>query len=93
MRILKCSPLLLLAACATTPEKGIKVEYVDRPVIVETKCVKVADIPKRPGTLASGGLPDNVERALSLALAKVSEWTRYGNKADAVLVSCANEDK
>ena len=96
MRGVRCNvllPLLLLGACATTPEKGIKVEYVDRPVITETKCVKVKDIPQRPGSLAASGLPSNVERALSLAMAKVSEWTRYGNKTNEILVSCAREDK
>lgn len=80
---------LLLAACATTREPGIKVEYVDKPVIVEQKCVKGKDIPSLPGRLSSTAIPSNVETALAVALAKVSEWTRYGNKTDAILKSCS----
>jgi len=77
---------LLLAGCQTaTP--GIKVEYVDRPVIVETKCVKTKDIPTVPKKL--GAAPSNLETALAVSLAKVSEWMRYGNKSDAILRSCS----
>lgn len=79
---------LLLSACQTaTP--GIKVEYVDRPVITETKCVKVGDIPVLPKRL--GTAPSNLETALAVSLAKVSEWMRYGNKTDAILKSCSAE--
>lgn len=78
--------LLLLSACAT-PTQGIKVEYVDRPVITETKCVKVKDIPAVPKKL--GAAPTNLETALAISLAKVSEWLRYGNKTDAILKSCS----
>jgi len=92
MRGVKCSLIALaLAGCATTRTPGIKVEYVDRPVITETKCVKTKDIPTKPGSLSASGIPENVERALSLAMAKVSEWTRYGNKADTILRGCAAE--
>jgi len=83
------SPLLLIA-CTTPSTPGIKVEYVDKPVLVETKCVKPKDIPSRPGPLAASAIPSNVESALSVALAKVSEWTRYGNRTDAILKSCVS---
>lgn len=87
---LKCSIalLILLSACAK-PEQGIRVEYVDRPVITETSCVKAKDVPSRPGPLSSSATPKNLESALSVALAKVSEWTRYGGRANAILTSCA----
>lgn len=79
---------LLLASCATTKDPGIKVEYIEKPVIQVQSCVKASDVPDRPARLASP--PDNLERALSLALAKVSEWTRYGNKADVILKGCSS---
>lgn len=91
MHGLKCSLvgiLLLVSACAK-PEAGIRVEYVDRPVITETSCVKAKDVPKTPGPLSGAAMPKNTETALSVAMAKVSEWTRYGNKADAILTACA----
>ena len=94
MHGLRCKLLFLflpltLMACTTGKEPGIRVEYVDRPVIQQVPCVSSKDIPKRPGTLASTTLPKNVEAALSVALARISEWTRYGNKADAILGACA----
>lgn len=79
---------LALAACTTTREGGIKVEYVEKPVIQVQPCVKAADVPERPARLSSP--PDNIERALAVALAKVSEWTRYGNKADVILKGCSS---
>jgi len=77
-------------ACTTAGPPGIKVEYVDKPVLVETKCVKAKDIPSRPGPLSASAIPSNIETALSVALAKVSEWTRYGNKTDVILKSCSS---
>lgn len=79
---------LCLAACSTPSTPGIKVEYIDRPVVQVQPCVKASDVPTRPSRLASP--PDNLERALSLALAKVSEWTRYGNKSDVILKGCSS---
>ena len=94
MHGLKCKLVFLLLpltlmACATRGEPGIKVEYVDRPVIQEVPCVKAKDVPTRPAPLKDTALPSNVEAALSVALARISQWTRYGNKADAILTSCA----
>lgn len=79
--------LLLLAGCAHAPS-GIQVQYVDRPVIQVQKCIKATEVPQRPASLKSGPVATNLEQALSLALAKVSEWTRYGDKADVVLSGC-----
>lgn len=79
---------LALAACSTTSTPGIKVEYIEKPVIQVQPCVKASDVPERPSRLASP--PDNLERALSLALAKVSEWTRYGKKSDVILKGCSS---
>ena len=79
--------LLLLSACATHQTPGIKVEYVDKPVIVQKSCLEPKDIPTRPARL--GSPPANLETALAVVMAKVSEWTRYGNRADPALQSCA----
>lgn len=79
---------LLLSACATSKEPGIRVEYVEKPVIQAQSCVKASDVPTRPARLSTP--PDNIERALAVALAKVSEWTRYGNKADVILKGCSS---
>lgn len=84
---LKLAPLLLLGACATT-QPGIRTVMVDRPVIQVEHCVKKEDVPTRPATLNSGPTPSNLEQALSLALAKISEWTRYGNRTDEILRAC-----
>ncbi len=81
--------LSLLTACGPRPEPGIKVEYIDRPVIQQKSCIQPTDIPKRPGSLSSVAVPSNLEKALDVAMAKVSEWIRYGNRADAIMSACA----
>lgn len=79
---------LLLVGCAhTTP--GIKIQTVEVPVIHVQKCIKKEDTPTRPKRL--GSMPSNIEDALRIALAKVSEWTRYGNKADKIFAACQQE--
>ncbi len=80
---------LLLAACATRGEPGIRVEYVDRPVIQQKYCLQPSDIPKRPGNLSGTAVPSNLEKALDVAMAKVSEWIRYGNQANVLMNGCA----
>lgn len=77
---------LLLAGCATT-QPAIRTQIVEKPVIQVEKCVKAEDVPVRPRPL-SEAKPVDLETALSIALAKISEWTRYGNKADEVLTNC-----
>lgn len=84
----KLLPFTLLFACSHT-EPGVKIEYVDRPVITVEKCIKKEDVPTRPSKL--GGTPSDLEQALSLALAKVSEWTRYGNKTEIVISNCIKD--
>jgi len=79
--------LLLLSACATHQTPGIKVEYVEKPVIVQKACLQSKDIPIVPNRL--GAAPTNIETALATALAKVSEWMRYGNRADPIMKSCS----
>ncbi len=85
--IFKLAPLLLLGACATT-QPGIRTVMVDRPVVQVEHCVKKEDVPARPSALNSGPAPSNLEQALSLALAKLSEWTRYGHRTDEILRAC-----
>lgn len=85
--IFKLTPLLLLGACATT-QPGIRTVMVDRPVVQVEHCVRQEDVPARPATLNSGPTPSNLEQALSLALAKISEWTRYGNRTGEILRAC-----
>lgn len=78
--------VLLLAGCATT-QPAIRTQIVEKPVIQIEKCVKAEDVPVRPRPL-SESKPNDLEAALSIALVKISEWTRYGNKADEVLRNC-----
>lgn len=87
MRFIKLAPLLLLGACAT--QHGIRVEYVDRPVITVEKCIRKDDVPKAPSKLPP--LPTDLEGALATALAKVSEWTRYGKRVDIILPKCISD--
>lgn len=77
---------LLLAGCTTT-QPAIRTQIVEKPVIQVQKCVKAEDVPVRPRPLSEAD-PVDLETALSIALAKISEWTRYGNKADEVLMNC-----
>jgi PBP1b-binding outer membrane lipoprotein LpoB len=77
---------LLLAGCATT-QPAIRTQIVEKPVIQVEKCVKAKDVPARPRPL-NEVKPTDLETALSIALAKISEWTRYGNKTDEVLKNC-----
>lgn len=83
----KLLPVVLLASCATTP--GIKTVLVDRPVIKVEKCIKKEDVPQRPEDLKRTPMPKDLETALSVAIAKISEWTRYGNKTDEIMKNCS----
>lgn len=82
--------LLSLSACSTTDTPGIKV--VTQPVasIQVQHCVDKKDIPVRPGKLQK--MPTSLEDALRATLAKIGEWTKYGNTANAVLNGCASAD-
>lgn len=83
-------PFALLLGCGERPEPGIKIQYVDRPVVTVEKCIKKEDVPTRPDKL--GGTPSDLEQALSLALAKVSEFTRYANKTEIIMKNCIQEN-
>lgn len=85
--LFKLAPLLLLGACATT-QPAIRTQIVEKPVVITQKCVKVEDVPSRPRPLAQEAKPSDLETALSTALAKISEWTRYGNKTDEIMKNC-----
>ncbi len=86
MRAIYCLPaLLLLGACATRP--GIAVRTVTAPVVRVETCVAIADIPAPPAALPRR--PASAVVALDLAVAKLLEWTSYGEKADAVMRGCA----
>lgn len=78
---------LLLVGCAHT-QPGIKIQTVEVPVIHTQKCIKKEDIPAKPASLSKTTMPSNISDVARLALAKVSEWTRYGNKADLVFKAC-----
>jgi hypothetical protein len=77
---------LLLAGCAG--QTGIQTQIVEKPVIHTEKCVKAEEIPATPARLSDEAAPDNVETALAKALAKLSEWTRYGHVTDQILKKC-----
>jgi len=79
--------LLLLAGCSHT---GIRTQFVDRPVLKVEKCIKKGDIPVQPKKLSEEGMPLDLEGLAAAALAKVSEWTRYGGKADILFSGCTN---
>lgn len=85
--VFKLIPLLILAGCVK-PGVGIRTEIVEVPVIQVEHCVSPEDIPVRPSPLQSGRRPTDLETALSLALAKLSEWVRYGNQTEVVLRGC-----
>jgi hypothetical protein len=85
--ICKLAPLLLLAGCATT-QPAIRTQIVEKPVIQVQKCIKAGDVPVRPRPLSQEVKPSDLETALSVALAKISEWTRYGNKTDEIIKNC-----
>ena len=78
--------LLLLTGC-TTVERGVKTQIVEKPVLITQKCVKTENIPTRPRPL-SDSQPTDLESAFSLSLSKISEWIRYGNKADEIFKNC-----
>lgn len=80
--------VVLLAGCATK-QPAIQVRTVEVPVIRVEKCVREADLPVRPGRLATPR-PKNASRALDLAVAKVMAWERYGGEASALLKGCAD---
>lgn len=79
----------LIGACTKPDAPGIRVEYVDRPVIQVEKCIQKQDRPIRPSKL--GTVPDKIEDALSMVLAKVSEFNRYSNKTELILDSCTKD--
>lgn len=86
MRGILFSPLLLLTGCATT--SAIHTQIVEKPVVLTQSCVLEKDIPIRPEKLSKGPAPNDLESALSLALSKISEWSRYGDKAGEILANC-----
>ena len=77
---------LLLVGC--TPGVGIKTQIVTRPVLLTEKCIKKEDIPTLPKPLHDTAIPSDLETALSLTLAKISEWAEYGHQADTVIQNC-----
>jgi len=81
--------LLGTTGCARTSQ-GVSVKYVDRAVVQVEKCFKKEDRPTRPKSLKEEGLPADLEKALAVSLAKVSEFFRYSNKTEAILDSCQN---
>lgn len=85
--LFKLLPLILLAGCAHEVP-GIRTQIVEKPVLVVQKCIKKEDVPVKPHTLKEAGTPTDLESALSLSLAKVTEWERYGNKTDEIFKNC-----
>jgi hypothetical protein len=83
----KLLPILLVSGCMTA-QPGIRTEIVEKPVIQVQKCIKISDVPVRPRPLKDEPKPSDLESALSTALVKISEWTRYGNKTDEIIKNC-----
>lgn len=83
---------LLLTACGPRPEPGIKIQKVEVPVIQIQHCIAKEDIPERPAPLSTQKMPTLLEDQLRLALRKIGEWVKYGNKTDPVLRGCASAD-
>ena len=89
MRIVVLAAMIALAACAAphaaAPSLNVQTQtvYIDRPVL----CVKAADVPPPPAALPPR--PADARAALDLALAKVIEWSGYGEKADPLLRACS----
>lgn len=88
MRGILFSLLVGLSLCGCTTNAGIKTVFVDRPVITVEKCIKKEDVPVRPQALKDGPHPTTLDQALGFAEAKVSEWTRYGDKTDVIVKGC-----
>jgi hypothetical protein len=81
----------LITACASDP--GVQVKYVDRPVVETRNCLRQEDIPKPPDKLRNTTTPHTIDSALSIALAKIAEWEKYGSAADAAMQSCVTPNK
>ena len=80
-------PLVLALSACQTARPGIEVRTVEEPVVRVESCIARADIPDRPASLPKR--PASIVAALDIAVAKILEWTSYGEKADAVLRGCA----
>ena len=89
-RLLSLCGALALSGCATA-QRGIEVRTVEVPVLRVETCIDEADIPRRPGPLPRR--PASAVAALDIAIAKLLEWTSYGEKADALLKGCAADVK
>lgn len=94
MRGTRSNVSIILSLClvgmsgCSKPSQGIRVEYVDRSVIKVEHCLKASERPVRPTSLKSEGLPADLEKLASVALAKVSEYVRYSNKTEAIMDGC-----
>lgn len=80
----------VLSGCSTTGTPGIKVEKVEVPVIQVQHCVETKDIPAKPAALGAKKMPTLLEDQVRVALAKIGEWTKYGNSTDPILRGCAS---
>lgn len=87
-RTLLTAMLLLVAGCQTPPTRVVE-KIVTQPVVVErpVPCIKDTDIPLLPTPL--GSLPGGANAALSLALAKLDEYVKYGDGSQSMLQTCA----
>jgi hypothetical protein len=79
--------LVTISGCAK-PSPAIRTQIVEKPVIQVQKCIAEEDTPVRPEPLAETPVPFDLETALSLALAKIADWTRYGNKTETAIKNC-----
>lgn len=84
--------LMPLTLVGCSQPQGIHIEQVKVPVVKVEKCVKQSDIPKQPQPLHAKPAPNEIEGALSLALAKISEWVRYGHQVDPIMKGCSSND-
>jgi hypothetical protein len=80
--------LALLAGCQT-PQPRVIEKVVTQPVVVErpVPCIKDTDIPLLPAPLVDA--PATANAALSLALAKLDEYVKYGAGSQSIMRNCA----
>lgn len=71
---------IMLASCAPKPPVQVSVP-------VPVPCLKPADVPALPSDLPA--MPDDANAALSLAIDKLVDWSRYGKEADSKLRACS----
>lgn len=71
--------LALLAGCAPKPQT----------IPIAVRCVDPAQVPLRPRPLSDTPIPDSLEAASAVMLAKIAELFGYVEKAEPIMRACA----